>query len=142
MHQNYQPALIQLSKSVLTDTDLPTLMNQAVQLASTTLEVTYSTVWEVPAAGQMSILRASIGWNTSYLENINVVLEPHCLPHASVREASPILVMDWERETRFSLPSLFRRLGIVNSIAMPIPRRDAPFGCLSIDDTSKRHFNP
>jgi signal transduction histidine kinase len=58
----------------------------------------------------------------------------------TVLSATPTLVADWPSETRFTQPPQLRGHGVISSLAVVIPGKSSPFGCLGVDVTASRMF--
>ncbi len=105
MYARYQAALVELTQSVLADTDLPTLMRQGVRLVASTLAVAYSAIWELLPDRSALVLRRGVGWQDDALEGTTVEVAPTSPLGATVLGTTPVIVVDWPSETRFSQPS-------------------------------------
>ena len=141
MYARPQAALAEFTGSVLADTDVSTVMHQAVRLVADTLAVAYSALWEWLPERTTLILRAGVGWQAAPVEGTTVAVAPNCPPAACMLDALPVVVADWPSETRFRQLPLLQSCRVISGLAVVIPGRSRPFGSLSVDVTASRMFS-
>jgi signal transduction histidine kinase len=133
-------ALAELSQSARADTDLPTLMGQAVALMAHTLDLQYSAIWELLPDRSALILRAGVGWPAGTVGRVTIHAGATALACCAEPDTSPIFITNWESETRFGQPSLLRDHGVASSLCAILHGRDRPFGMLCADSATRRMF--
>jgi len=143
MYARHQAALADLTRSVLANTDITSLMRQAATLAASTLAVAYSAVWELLPDGTRFVLRSAIGWYDQDIAQAGTIIAPAAttLLAATREHDMPLVVTDWPSETRFTQLALLQDRGLLSSLAVMIPGRGRASGSLSIDVTASRMFS-
>lgn len=51
-----------------------------------------------------------------------------------------VLVSDWSKENRFTMPTAYKTLGIQSTLSVVVPMQNEPFGILNIHDSTLRQF--
>ncbi len=141
MYARHQAALAVLTQSVLANTDLPTLMHQAVTLVAHTLAVGYSAIWELRPDRNALVLRFDVGWPEDAVEGSTVEVAATCPIGSTVLGTTPAIVADWPSETWSHQPALQRNHRVISSAYVVIPGAAGPFGSLGVDVTASRMFS-
>jgi PAS domain S-box-containing protein len=72
---------------------------------------------------------AGIGWKS---KGMLLPIRRDTLYGEAVAQDRPTIVADWARETRFSMPDVYRQRGVLSSIAVPLSDRGRAIGLLVI----------
>jgi diguanylate cyclase (GGDEF)-like protein/PAS domain S-box-containing protein len=136
-----QAAVALLGEHALEGASTLEVMQEAVQSAATLLAVEISAVWEIlPAEGALE-LRAGIGWPDSAFGRLRYPAGEGSQAGYTLLTGAPVVVEDWDAETRFSQPEFGeRRTGAGLSVKIEGRSRD-PFGVLIVQSMSPRAFD-
>ncbi len=137
-----QAAVAQLGQCALTAVDLPTLMNEAVNLVAQTLEVELTKILELSPEGDTLLLRAGVGWKEGLVGQATVSAGTDSQAGYTLLSSEPIIVEDLRTETRFSGPPLLREHNVVSCISVIIGSKERPFGVLGAHTPQRRTFTP
>jgi signal transduction histidine kinase len=140
MYAQHEAALVALTRSVLAQTDLSTLLGQAVSLTADTLALEYSMIWERLPDENALALRSEVGWQRGASQPLQLAIDDSPFLKAIVGSDSPIVVNDWPAETRFQQPSMLQLRGILASLYVAIPDGNRFFGVLGADVAANRLF--
>lgn len=140
MYARHEAALAELTQSVLANTDLATLMDQAVTLVAHTLAVPRNAIWEVLPLRNALVLRASIGWPKDAVNLPTVAVETTFVMGCTVLGTTPVIVEDWSSETRFKQAFSPRGYAVTSSVYVAIPGQTHPLGSLGVDVAASRLF--
>jgi PAS domain S-box-containing protein len=124
----------------LSNNDLQTLLNEAVDLVARTLEVEYVKVVVPLSSGEEMLVRAGVGWREGLVGRAR---EPAGLDSEAgyaMEVEEPLIVEDLSTETRFEPSELIREHGIVSGISVVIHGQEEPLEVLSAYTTSRRIF--
>jgi PAS domain S-box-containing protein len=135
-----QQALVaQLGRSALLGIDLLGLMNEAADIMVSSLGVEFSSVLELLPDGSV-LLQAGRGWIAGSLGK-TVAQSTSATPAAVVLlTQTPVVVADFETDTRFPDASYLREHGVVSSLNVPLYGHNRPFGVLGAHSTRYRQF--
>ncbi|MBV9802195.1 MAG: EAL domain-containing protein [Solirubrobacterales bacterium] len=135
-----QAAVALLGEHALEGASTLDLMHEAVESAGKLLGVEISAVWEIlPTEGALE-LRAGIGWPDSALGSLRYPAGEGSQAGYTLLRGAPVVVEDWNAETRFSQPDFRgRRTGAGLSVKIEGRSRD-PFGVLIVQSMSPRAF--
>lgn len=139
MDARYQAVLAKLAEATRAGADLSTLMSTAVTLATATLAVAYSTIWEFLPDGQLALRAATGGTGNLAAQPLLASAETSHLASAACT-GTPVVVADWSEEARFEQTPALAGKGVISSAAVAIPGRPNTFVCLGVDATEKRQF--
>ncbi|MBS1844229.1 MAG: EAL domain-containing protein [Actinobacteria bacterium] len=136
-----QAVVARLGERALKNGDPEALMRDAVNLIGELDGVEFACIWEVGRDGRRLNLRA--GLDDSGLASgrrVSAGRESHA--GAALDSGIPIIVEDWEEESRFTMPPAVRVLGAASSLAVLIEGKDRPFGVLDVHSPEQRRFGP
>jgi PAS domain S-box-containing protein len=135
-----QAMVAELGQRALAETDLSTLMSQAVALVAETLAVEYSKVLELLPDGSALLLRAGVGWKEGSVGHVTVGVGTDSQAGYTLLSDEPVIVEDLRTETRFSGPPLLADHGVVSGMSVIIRGHERPFGVLGAHTTKRRTF--
>src|SRR5215207_8176064 len=127
-------------QALVEQTNLLTLMDEAVALAARTLEVEYSEIVELLPGGEELLIRAGVGWEEGIVGNTTLSAGFGSQAGYALISEEPVIVEDLRTETRFDPPPLLLEHGAVSSMSVVIYGQEEPFGVLCADTTSRRCF--
>src|SRR5919202_2800666 len=130
-----QQGISQLCLQALAEPNLSTLMVEGVALVSQTLNVKYCSVLELLPDRKTLMPRTCSGFREEAI-GAATLSEQNSLPGYTLPSRQPIIVEDWQQETRFGSSSVLQEYGAISSISTVIEGTDKPFGVL-IAHTSK-----
>jgi signal transduction histidine kinase len=131
-----------LGQRALTDIDLPTLLDEAVVLVSRSLGVEHCVVLELEPEGQTLLVRAGIGWSRGQVGRARLDARLGSPAGYALMSEAPVVVEDFNTETRFAPPPLVREHGLVSGMTVLIAGSERPFGILSAHTNRRRSFTP
>jgi len=134
-----QEAVAEFGRQALTDVDLQGLLDCAVLLVSTTLEVEVAALLE-QLPGETDLLIAAItGWDSD-LKGTRIPGGVGSLSGFAMMTDGPTLVTELASETRFTRSPLLLERGIVSGLAVTVHGYERPFGTLSALAVARREF--
>src|SRR5919202_712681 len=140
MQAGQQAALVEFSQFALAGADLPILMYQAVVLVAHTLDTAYSTIWKLLPDDDALLLHAEVGWQDGVVNQLTAEVSGGSPAGYVLLTKTPVIITDWDSETRFSQPPLLRDHGVISSLYVVIHGQARPFGVLGIDTAVRRTF--
>ena len=134
-----QQAIADLGARALEDGHLETLLDDAMKAVAHTIEV--PNVRFLQAAGSDSVfLRAGYGWRPGYIGPTLVSTAGSQTGYA-LQHHVPVIVEDWNNETRFRMTPLLRDHGIRSTLSVLVLGSAGPIGVLAADDTNVRSYS-
>jgi len=133
-------AVAELSQRALEGRDLASLLNDAISFVRRILEVEFCKVLELLPKGDALLLRAGAGWKEGYVGQAALPTGKESHGGFSLLSSSPIIVEDFQTETRFHAPSLFFEHRIRSGISVIIHGRGKPYGVLGAHSAQQRKF--
>lgn len=136
-----QTTIAMIGERALAGAELPDLLDEATLYVAHTLEVEYTSVFEVqPATGQL-LLTAGFGWQYEYLGQATVSAEQPSQHGYILSQQQPVVTEHLPTETRFEVTPLLRDAGVISDLAVVIHEQGKPFGVLAAHSTRPRHFS-
>jgi len=138
-----QESLAQLGERALAEPDLERLLNDAVSTIALTLNVDFVKVLELLPGDTELLLRTGYGWKSELLGSILTTTAPNGFARVTLDSAAPIVVDDFEAETRFEVPSYLKDHHCKSGLTVSIAGRDGQaYGILGVCTAKKRRFRP
>jgi PAS domain S-box-containing protein len=138
--ERQQAAIAELGHRALMGLELAQLMDEGVRLVARTLGAEYCKIQELLPDGKTLLLRAGVGWREGLVGHATVNASPESQAGYVLQSASPVIVQDLRRETRFRGSPLLSEVGIVSGLSVIISGKDRPFGALGAHTTQCRSF--
>ena len=140
MRASYQTMIVQLGELGLTDASIQSVIEKAVALIESTLEVDYCAVLEQLPNNDSFLMRAGSGWThaktgTVVVENAIDFQEGYTIGHSE-----PVVVNNFEIETRFQKSPLLQKHEVESSLSVAIHNWNVPFGILGVFTKGIRKF--
>ncbi len=136
-----QAAVAQLGQLALTEPDLTRLMDQAVELLQTALEVDLCKVLQLNPTGDSLLLKAGRGWRQGLAGRAEVGAGQDSQAGYTLLSSQPVIVEDMRAENRFSGPKLLLDHGVVSGLSVVIGERNNPYGVLGVHTRQARSFS-
>lgn len=136
-----QTALAELGRRVVAPSELGRVLQDAVEIVATTLEVEHATVLELSPDGHEVRMRAGVGWEERSIGH-RVDASPGGYVAYVLGRPQPVRVDDLQSETRFATPDELLGLGVRASLGVCIPGTgDQPFGVLGVHTARDMTFS-
>jgi PAS domain S-box-containing protein len=133
--------IAELGQRALTQTDLASVMSDAVSLVSQRLNTEYVKVLELAPGGEGFLLTAGVGWRPGYVGQVVVPLRADSHAGFTLQASVPIVVEDLHTETRFGDDPILHEHGIVSGIAAVLRGRERVYGVLAAHTAERRKFS-
>ncbi|MFQ5660840.1 MAG: PAS domain S-box protein [Gammaproteobacteria bacterium] len=117
------------------------LLNEVVKGVAGTLTVDVCSVLELLPGGDTLLLRAGIGWTDDQVGRATVPISEASQAGHTLHSKEPVIVEEWQTETRFSEPRLLRDHNIISGLSVIIQGKEAPWGVLGAHSRHRRSFN-
>ena len=138
-----QEALAQLGERALVEPDLERLLDDAVSTVALTLGVDFVKILELLPGDNELLLRAGYGWKSDLVGSILTTTVPNSFAHATLASSGPIMVDDFDAETRFEVPNYLKDHNCKSGVTVSIAGRDGrAYGVLGVCTAKKRRFRP
>ncbi|HJZ36829.1 MAG TPA: EAL domain-containing protein, partial [Solirubrobacterales bacterium] len=136
-----QAVVARLGGRALKNGDPEALMHDAVTLIGELDGVEAACIWEVGRDGRRLNLCAGLEESRrSSGRRVSAGRESHA--GAALDAGVPVIVPDWEKDERFTMPPAVRALGAASSLAVMIDGKDRPFGVLDVHSREPGRFGP
>src|ERR1051325_11279787 len=138
-----QEALAQLGERALAEPDLERLLNDAVSTIALTLNVDFVKILELLPGDSELLLRAGYGWKSDLVGSILTTTTPNSFARATLETVAPVIVEDFDAETRFEVPGYVKDHDCKAGVTVSIAGRDGrAYGILGVCTAKKRRFRP
>ncbi len=135
-----QEAVTVLGQHALEGLSLSDLFQEATALVSEHMGAEYSAVMEL-IEGDLLVMRVGVGWEGEGTGAPTGEAEHYPQAEFTLRSFVPVVVEDFETETRFGRSALQLERGVVSSATVVIPGQAHPFGILSADSCERHSFS-
>ncbi len=136
-----QAAIYELSQLALTQTNLSVLLNKAVEIISQAMNLGYCKIQQYSSDQQSMLLIAGIGWNQGLVGTFTSSIWDNTQSAAALKSLAPIVVENFDEETRFVRSPLLAEHGIKSGLTVVISGLSGPFGILSVHSQEPRVFD-
>ena len=136
-----QAAVARLGEHALEGASVSDLMQEALHAAAQLIGAEMGAVIEQIADRDQFVFRSTYGLSGEYLNQL-VPGGKDSQAGYTVLTAAPVVVADWEHETRFGRAPILTRHEARSGLTVVIEGRRGPFGVLGLHSTSIRQFNP
>ncbi|WP_372480918.1 PAS domain S-box protein (plasmid) [Halomicrobium sp. HM KBTZ05] len=138
-----QAIVTRLGQAALEDRNLDTLMADAATAVADGLDNDYCKVLELDDGGTELLLRQGVGWDDGIVGTATVsATESDSQAAYTLRTEEPVVVTDFDAETRFSGPALLANHDVRAGISVVVGPSDDPWGILGTHDRSPKQFSP
>ncbi len=135
-----QAVVAGLGQQALATKDLSALMQQVAFLVAVTLNVEYCKILELLPDGNALRVVAGVGWQKGVVGNALVSAAYDSQAGYTLVVDAPVIVEDFETETRFKAPQLLVDHGVVSGISVIIRGGEQPYGVLGVHSKRPRSF--
>src|SRR3954454_882520 len=133
-------ALAELARRAVVPAELGRVLQDAVELLGTVLDVEHATVMELAPEGEDVRLRAGIGWEEGVIGRTVDAMPSGYVAYA-LAQPEPVVVEDLAAETRFAPSPVLLEAGIRSSVAVRINgTAQRPYGVLGAHTARPRRF--
>jgi len=137
-----QELVAKLGSEALTETDLGSFLNKAVQRVAQELGVELVKVLELLPGDREFLLRAGTGWTPGLVGKLHVPADQHSQAGYTLSTGVPVIVDDLRVENRFTGPPLLHDHGVVSGLSVIIVGRDGrPLGVIGAHTSRHRKFS-
>ncbi|MDJ0574579.1 MAG: PAS domain S-box protein, partial [Xenococcaceae cyanobacterium MO_234.B1] len=136
-----QRAIAELGQYALAQKNLVPLMERAVNLVASILDLEYCKVLELLPDGKNLLLKAGVGWHDGLVGVATVRADTNSQAGYTLLSSEPVVVTDLLSETRFSGSNLLLDHQVVSGMSVVIQGRDRPFGILGTYTNRQRIFS-
>lgn len=137
-----QAAVASISQLALTAPNLTHLMDKAVRVLATILDVACVKVLQLQPDGKEFLLTSGVGWDEGLVGSTMIETGEGSQAGYTLSAFFPVIVEDLAAEQRFSGPDLLIDHGIVSGASVVIGGRDKPYGVLGVHTTVPHEFTP
>jgi signal transduction histidine kinase len=137
--QQQQAGIAELGRLALTGTSPQQLMERAVSLVASTLQVDYVRVLELLPDGQNLLLRAGMGWRPGLVGSATIPLIKTQVGYL-FESNEPLIIDNFQTDARFEASWLLREHYVRSGISAAIHGEPRPFGELAAYTREHRLF--
>jgi GAF domain-containing protein len=116
------------------------VLDNAVTLVASTLDVEFCNVLELLPGGAEFLLRAGVGWKEGCVGRVKVP-SAGTQPGYTVRSDRPVVVEDAAREKRFVPMPVLPGETVASALSVVISTREGPYGSLGAHSRRRRTFS-
>ena len=135
-----QAIVARLGQRALADTNLHSLLDEAVTLVAETLDTRYAKFLELLPEEDSLLLSAGSGWKKGYVGKVKIGTGIESQAGYSLLSSEPVVTEDLNAEDRFSASRLQCEHGAKSGMSVIVHGPDRPFGVLGVDTTVRRTF--
>jgi PAS domain-containing protein len=131
--------LYKIGKAALEYENLQNFLDESVKLIASILEVEYCKILELMPDGNF-LLRAGFGWKHGLVGKAIVEGEKESQAGYTLLSRAPVVVEDFEEESRFRKPEILRIHEVNSGVSVIIGSTGKIFGVLGVHSRKKRKF--
>ena len=136
-----QKAIAELGQKALTGGELYGLMQETGAIILEPLMVQFSCILEHLPHMNAFLLRSGQGWRQGSVGNVLISAKPDSMSGFTFLSNQPVIVEDFQKETRFQTCALFRDHHVKSGISVIVQCKSRPFGVLCVYSKDKRTFS-
>lgn len=125
-----QTVVAALGQFAIVSQDFASLLNQTTHLITQTLDVPFTSAFELNPDSETLLLRAGVGWKPGRVGHKAIEARGKSLVGFALASGSPVVISNLHEERRFIAPSLLIEHGIASGICVIIATRHRPYGVL------------
>jgi PAS domain S-box-containing protein len=134
-----QSAIAELGQRALETEATPHLLDEAIGVVATNLDVDLCNVLEVLPGGEELLLRSGVGWKEGMVGHATVKTKG-TQPGYVIHSECPVIVEDAATETRFALLPQMLGEDVVSAVSVVIATPEGPYGALGAHSRRQRTF--
>jgi two-component system cell cycle sensor histidine kinase/response regulator CckA len=136
-----QAAVARLGLYALSEHDTGKVMERAVDTLANTLNAEFCKVLELRPGELELVLKAGVGWRAGCVGAARVPIDAGSQAGFTLHSHEPVLVEDFQTETRFIAPALLTTHGVVSGMSVVIEGAGGrPYGVLGVHSARRRAF--
>ncbi len=141
LNRSFQQTVVSaLGQFALVGNDFSALLDQAVLMATQTLEVEYGCVLELLPDGRSLLLKAGVGWRDGLVGQYVMAAGRSTQAGFTLAMGEPVVVEYLPTDPRFGGSSLLIEHGVVSGITVAVPGQERPYAILGVHTTNRRDF--
>ncbi len=141
MRVRQQDVIAYLGHKALLGEDPINFMNEVVRKVAETLDNKYCKVLELLPDGKDMLLLAGVGWKKDLIGHATVQTGLYTQAGYTLHSSKPIIVDDFNTETRFSGSQLLHENNVVSGMSIIIKGQNGPWGVLDTHTTIRKIFS-
>lgn len=131
-------ALTELEQEALEATTLLPFLNSVLGRITQVLNVDYAEVLEIEGEYQVLVQHTGADWGDNATEPIRI--EPGSQSEYLLQSWKPVVIENWETETRFLPLQRLQEHSVISSLSVLIQGHPQPYGILGAHATVRHHF--
>lgn len=135
-----QSIVAELGKKALSGAEISSLSDDLVKLTAQGLDVEYCKVLELSPDGDSLLLKYGVGWKEGLVGHATVGSGKNSQAGYTLLSDKPVIVEEFQKETRFSGPQLLTDHGVISGISVIISGKLKPYGVLGAHTPKRRKF--
>lgn len=136
-----QAAVAQFGSLALKGMELGDIMETAVVLAAEALGADLCEIVRLDEVGARPTMAAAVGWPEEMVGSTVFGGGPGSLAGYTLQEGAPVVVEDFQSESRFRELAPFWEQGVVSGICVPMVSQDMVFGLMGAHTKRRRAFH-
>jgi PAS domain S-box-containing protein len=137
---HYSEHVVQVGRLAVDTRDPKELLDRVPQVVTRAMHTDTATVWLLDGAGTALSLAAVHGGGAAEAAEPSQPNRADMPTGYVVARAAPVIVADFSRETRFTVPTELRRGGAVSALAVPLNDKGKVIGVLATRSNTARSF--
>jgi serine phosphatase RsbU (regulator of sigma subunit) len=134
-----QAALLKLSNSLLSLSDLQPVIDQVVEVVADVLDADACALVLADEHDQIEF-RGAVGWDLAMLEGVSGTFVRQAPAGLAYHTGQPVVVADLAADEHLEHPSLASDAGFRSALAVPVSHSSRKMGALIVHDRSPGHF--
>lgn len=135
-----QAGVAKLGQIALSQKDVQSLMNKAVQFVAQGLNVEYAKVLEFWNDDQTLLLKAGVGWKKNRVGKVLLKAQDHSHVTYTLMTSQPLIIEDLRTDSRFNKLPLLEEHNVISGISVVIQGQNRVFGTLGAHTAKQRKF--
>lgn len=136
-----QAAIAALSRDAVKGVSVACLQQETVRRVAEVFGVEFCGILELHETDHTLRPIAAVGWPAEAMDGAEIPVDSTNQAGYTLLSDEPVVVADFDQETRFGRPPLLRDHGVVSGISVVIPGHERPWGVLGAHSTAKRVFS-
>jgi PAS domain S-box-containing protein len=135
-----QTTIAMVGERALAGASLPDLLDETSIYVAHTLDVDFTSVFELQPAAERFVLTAGSGWPEEHIGALTVPAGVHSQFGYILRQPMPVLTEHLTSETSFQVAPLLQEHGVTSDLAVVIQEQGKPYGVLGVHSIKARRF--
>lgn len=139
--EKQQAAIAELGQFALSRVDTKEILEKAAKVAKNILRADYIQILEISPDGNCLNLIAGQGWKKRLMHQANISKELNCQIGYTLSVKKPVIVLDLEKETRFTGSKLLLNHTVRSGMSVLISGHHKPLGVLGVHNRKLKTFS-